>query len=163
MAWLRFFFYSLVSLAALTLVGATVFLVFYILPQQPDGDFAIVKIGGASVIAEVAGDDATRGRGLGGRDAISEGAGMIFPFPYSGFHTFWMKDMKFPIDIFWIENGRVVDLVENAAAFPVGTPDEFLPIYRPDTPARFVLETPAGFAERHNIVIGTPATILQAQ
>lgn len=159
MARFRFFFYSLVSLTALALVGAVVFLVFYVLPQPPRGDFAVVKIGGVSVIAEVAADDAARMRGLGGRNAIRDDAGMLFAFPYSGRHAFWMKDMKFPIDIFWIENNRVVDLVENAAAFPAETSDEFLPVYRPDAPARFVLETPAGFAKRHSIVIGAPITV----
>lgn len=160
MVWLRFFFYSLISLAALALAGAAVFLAFYVLPKTLHGDFAVVKIGGVSVIAEVAADDAARSRGLGGKNALREGAGMLFAFPYSGFHMFWMKDMKFPIDIFWIENNRVVDLVENAIAFPVGTPDKFLPMYRSDVPARFVLETSAGFADHHNIVIGTPVTVL---
>lgn len=161
--WFRFFFYSLISLVILALAGAAVFLRFSILPQSPHGDFTVIKIGGISIIAEVTTDDAARMRGLSGRDEIRDGAGMLFVFPYSGQHAFWMKDMQFPIDIFWLENDRVVDLVENAAAFPPGTPDRFLPVYRPDAPARFVLETPAGFAERHNIVIGISATISQAQ
>jgi uncharacterized protein len=157
--WFRLFFYSLVSLVVLALAGAAVFLVFYILPQSPHDNFAVININGISVIAEIVADDAGRIRGLGGRDKLADGAGMLFVFPRSGIHTFWMKDMKFPIDIFWIENNRVVDLVERAAAFPAGTPDEFLPVYRPDVPARFVFETPAGFAERHGIVIGASATI----
>lgn len=161
MSWFRFFFYSLISLVTLGLAGAAVFLILYVLPNTPSGDFAIINIGNTNVIAEIAATPATHTRGLGGRDALTEGAGMLFVFPHPDFYSFWMKDMKFPIDIFWIENGRVVDLVERAAAFPVGTRDAFLPVYHPDTSAQFVLETPAGFAIRHSIVIGTPATISQ--
>lgn len=163
MNWFRFFFYSFVSLTALALAGAVVFLVFYILPHTPRGDFMTVRIGNADVIAEVVVTPAERARGLGGRDTLAEGAGMLFLFPQSGQHSFWMKDMKFPIDIFWIEDGRVVDMTERANAFPAGTPDVFLPVYRPDAPARFVLETPAGFAARHGITIGTSVVVVLPQ
>ncbi|MDO8600798.1 MAG: DUF192 domain-containing protein [bacterium] len=155
MVWFRFFFYSLVSLIVVALAGAAVFVVLYVLPHTPRGDFVAVRIGGINVIAEVVATPAERARGLGGRDVLTDGAGMLFLFPQSGVYSFWMKDMKFPIDIIWIEDGRVVDVVERAHAFPEGTPDTFLPVYRPDASARFVLETPAGFAARHNIIIGS--------
>lgn len=163
MVWFRFFFYSLVSLTVLALAGVAVFLVFYILPQTPRDDFATVRIGKTNVIAEIAATPAEQVRGLGGREALADGAGMLFVFPQSGVHSFWMKDVKFPIDIIWIEDGRVADIVEQASAFPAETPDAFLPVYRPDTSARMVLEVPAGFAAHNNIVIGTSVTISQAQ
>ncbi len=159
MNWFRFFFYSLISLIVLALAGAAVFVVLYILPPTPRGDFAVVRIGNADVIAEIVATSADRARGLSGRDALVEGAGMLFVFPQSGVYSFWMKNMKFPIDIIWIEDGRVVDIVERAQAFPAGTPDTFLPVYRPDASARFVLEVPAGFAARHGIIIGAPIQV----
>jgi uncharacterized membrane protein (UPF0127 family) len=41
--------------------------------------------------------------GLGGRDELKPNTGMFFVFPSPSVQSFWMKDMKFPIDIVWID------------------------------------------------------------
>lgn len=53
--------------------------------------------------------------GLGGRDGICEYCGMLFDFSGSekGEHVFWMKGMRFDLDILWLDEGRVVWVEKN--------------------------------------------------
>ncbi|MDO8575927.1 MAG: DUF192 domain-containing protein, partial [bacterium] len=75
--------------------------------------------------------------------------GMLFVSPEDGGHAFWMKDMLFPIDILWISaDGRVVYMAENVS------PDTYPQSFRPDAPARYVLELPAGYAGAHGVSVG---------
>jgi uncharacterized membrane protein (UPF0127 family) len=78
---------------------------------------------------------------------------MLFVFPKASIYSFWMPDMNFPIDILWINNGRVVDTDENMTnIFDPANPR----YYSPSSPAQFVLEINAGFIRRNNIRIGDP-------
>ena len=46
-------------------------------------------------------------KGLSGRDNLADDEGMFFVFEKSDIYPFWMKDMKFAIDIIWImEDGN---------------------------------------------------------
>lgn len=97
---------------------------------------------------EIVDTEALQARGLGGRDGLCEHCGMLFPFARSGRHAFWMKDMRFPIDIIWIANGRVVFMEES-----VDFHDQQR-IYVPDEAADSVVELPAGSVKRFGIHIG---------
>lgn len=46
--------------------------------------------------------------GLAGRDSIPAGAGMLFAFDPAGPRRVWMAGMRFPIDIAWIRDGRII-------------------------------------------------------
>jgi uncharacterized membrane protein (UPF0127 family) len=104
-------------------------------------------IGGQQVRLEIARTPGEQALGLGNRDSLSWGHGMLFVYDEPGFFTFWMKRMRFDIDIVWIRDGRVVGI----AAF-VPYPRE-----NPDTPATVrapelvdtVLEVPAGYSRAH--------------
>lgn len=94
-------------------------------------------------------------KGLSGRSNLDNIDGMLFIFPQYHIPLFWMKDMRFPIDIIWISNGKVVDITANA---PVETSDK-LPTYSPRVPINMVLETRAGWAAENNITVGDQLTI----
>lgn len=98
---------------------------------------------GRTFQVEIADTVAKRERGLGGRDALGEGRGMYFPFGAGERWVFWMKDMRFPIDIIWIREGKVVD-IHRSVPVPSGQP---LETYRPSEPADAVLELEAGMAQ----------------
>ncbi len=49
--------------------------------------------------------------GLGERDALPDNTGMLFFFGAPEIRTFWMKGMRFPLDIIWINQNVVVDVV----------------------------------------------------
>ncbi len=107
------------------------------------------------ISVEVAETAAQKMRGLSERDALAPNCGMLFPYAKADYYAFWMKGMRFRLDILWIRDLRIVDLRTN-----VPTPrGETLISYRPRTPADQVLEVEAGYAERHGWTIGDLVTI----
>lgn len=42
-------------------------------------------------------------KGLSGRPSLASGTGMFFLFPTLSKQTMWMPDMKFPLDIVWLD------------------------------------------------------------
>ena len=111
-----------------------------------------VRIGNrVTVPVEVARTEAEKTRGLSGRDRLAPDRGMLFVYEAPVRPLIWMRGMRFPLDILWIRDGRVVDLVRGAKApAPGEAPQEFAP--RED--AQYVLEVPAGFVERQGIAVG---------
>ena len=92
-------------------------------------------------------------RGLSGRESMPTNEGLLFVFPRSDFYGFWMKEMKFPIDIIWIdENSKVVSIARDLK------PSSFPEIFKPSEKSVYVLEVNAGFAAEHNIKIGDYVT-----
>lgn len=116
-------------------------------------EFTRVTLKNVSLLAEVVDSSETREQGLSGRKDIPLNHAMLFLFEKPDYYGIWMKEMQFPIDIFWIKNGVVVDLEENVQ------PSYPLYIYRPDVPAEMVLETRAGLAKINGITIGDTARI----
>lgn len=108
-----------------------------------------VSIGQRKLKAYVADSSETRERGLGGRDSLLSDEAMLFLFDTPALHGFWMKDMRFPIDIIWLDESKRVAWVE-----PNVLPTSFPKIFAPKVPAKYVLETNAGFAAENNIKIG---------
>ena len=111
-----------------------------------------VRMGAAIVQAEVVKTDAAQRKGLGGRSKLPAEDGMLFVFNELDRHSFWMKDMQFPIDIFWIQGDRIVDIRYSVP--PPADENTPLTVYYPQEAANFVLETNAGFAEKESIQIG---------
>ena len=99
-------------------------------------------------------------KGLSGRDSIPEFGGMLFVFEKKKLYSFWMKDMRFPIDILWINDGRVVWIEKNAPPRPPGTPDTEFLTYTSPVEANSVLEIRSGMADRFGINIGDEAEIV---
>lgn len=121
-----------------------------------------MEINGASLLVEVAASSDLRRLGLSGRDGLGENSGMLFVFDREDIYDFWMKDMKFPLDIIWIKNNKVADLEENVPSPLAGAPDASLPVYKPEAPADLVLEVKAGFAGKNQIKIGDEVKILSS-
>lgn len=106
-----------------------------------------------TIAAKVARSDQARERGLAQSDSLAEGTGMLFVFDEESRWGIWMKDMKYPIDIIWINNKKeVVHIVHQA------TPDSYpRKTFKPKEMARYVLEVPAGVAKKHSIGVGDKA------
>ena len=131
-------------------ISAIIFLLFAV-PAWA-GDKPQVCAGETCVDVEIVSSAADMKRGLQGRGSLEEGQGMLFVFPDDYLHQFWMKDMKFSIDIIWLSHDRRVVFV--SADVPACQADP-CPLYRPTQPARYVLEVPVGFASQHKIQPGT--------
>lgn len=102
--------FAIITILVLTVAGG-IFFGFGRKGNLPTGE---VKIGEQVFRVEVAKDMMSRSRGLSGREKLDEGAGMLFIFDSSGKYGFWMKDMKFAIDIVWILGNKIVGFQENA-------------------------------------------------
>jgi uncharacterized membrane protein (UPF0127 family) len=127
--------------------------------QQPALEAATMTVGGVPLAVEVARTPREQQRGLGYRDGLAAGAGMLFVYDEAAERSFWMRGMRFCLDIVWIADDRVVGATEAICPAPAGTPPEAIPSTRSPWPVQFVLEVPAGWMERHQIGTGAPVTI----
>ncbi len=119
-------------------------------PVPPD--MPILRVDGAEFPVELAVTLEERSQGLSGRDSLPSGTGMLFIYEAEGAHTFWMKDMQFPLDFVWISGECLV--VEVTAGAPPPEPGQSpndLPRYSPPGPVRYILEINAGEAETADI------------
>lgn len=99
-------------------------------------------------------------KGLSGRSEIGSD-GMLFVFPNKQKLVFWMKEMKFPLDIIWIADGKVVEITKDVPPPEGGKPLEALPRYSPDSEADMVLEVNAGFANENNLAVGSSVILVK--
>jgi uncharacterized membrane protein (UPF0127 family) len=114
---------------------------------------ANVTVNGVVLVADISANNEQMTKGLSVKDALAENEAMLFVFGNEGEHTFWMKNMKFPIDIIWIDgNKTVVHIEHNLQPCGYGL---LCPTYEPGQDSLFVLETVGGFAEKHDVVQGT--------
>lgn len=122
--------------------------------QEIKGANKVTLPNGQEVTVLVARDPESRRRGLSIVESLEENQGMLFEFDIPGPQSIWMKDMKFPIDIVWMnDEGAVVDIVRNA---PVpGEDDTKLPVYTNQLPAKYVLELPAGATDSADLRVGS--------
>lgn len=113
-----------------------------------------VKVRNLDIVAEIAASDKDKKKGLADRDSLAISEGMLFVYDKSGIYTFWMKDVKFPIDIVWISRDKkIVDIVSSAEPEP-DKDDEDLKRYRPDGESQYILEINAGLAGANGLAIG---------
>jgi uncharacterized membrane protein (UPF0127 family) len=114
-----------------------------------------VTIGDASFAVELAVTPQQQAQGLSGRPGLAPGTGMLFIFESESLHSFWMKDMRFPLDMVWISaEYAVVDITEDVSPPAPSQTTSDLPKYMPAEPAQYVMEINAGEAESADIGIG---------
>jgi uncharacterized protein len=99
-----------------------------------------VQIDGTVYQAKVAYTEADRQKGLGGITEFSGNKAMILAFPSDNTWAIWMKDMKVPIDVVWLDaSKKVVHVVSDISPLE-GTNIRHVP----PVPARYIVELPAG-------------------
>lgn len=108
--------------------------------QVPDKSMQQLQIGDHQLTVEVVNTSASITRGLSGRDHIGK-TGMLFVLPSASQPAFWMKDMKFDLDLVWIGNDQVREITRQAPALDVALSE--LPVYQPSQPINLVLEVPS--------------------
>lgn len=103
---------------------------------------------------EIADTPEKRKTGLSGRDSLAAGSGILFILEGLTKPSFWMKGMKFPIDIIWVRDNVIVDLLQNVPPPVKGQSDSDLTRYAPVTEVNGVLEVNAGVSAAAGIKIG---------
>ena len=115
--------------------------------------YRTVTIGTAHIAAVVAETPQALTQGLGGTTSLPDGHGMLFVMPNPGLWGFWMKDMRYSLDIVWLDaSKKVVYIVADVA------PDTYPKVFTPAAPASYVVELPAGYAARHDVQVGRAAS-----
>ena len=111
----------------------------------------VFDVGGEPVLEVVIDDTpAERAKGLMNVSYMAEDEGMVFIFQKPTNTFFWMKNTLIPLDMFFIKNDTVMYI---AHAVPCEV--DQCPTYGPGQYYDYVIETNAGYADNHSIVIGT--------
>lgn len=114
---------------------------------------AVTLPDGTKIRAELVTTQSDLMRGLKYRDSLDQDAGMLFAYGKPGFYRYWMHEVKFPIDMMWLDRDhRIVQLIHKVP--PCAGPAETCPVYGGDFEALFVLELNAGAAMKHNLKPG---------
>lgn len=92
-----------------------------------------------TILVKTAKTPAEHEKGLSGTSELPVGEGMLFPFESPGRHGFWMKDMKYPIDIFWFDSQFKLIYKELSV-----DPSTYPYVFYPSSDASYVLETRVG-------------------
>ncbi|WP_235969430.1 DUF192 domain-containing protein [Anaeromyxobacter diazotrophicus] len=116
-----------------------------VLIESPSGRVSAVAV-------ELARGEAQLARGLMFRERLGPDEGMLFVFPDTAVHAFWMKNTLIPLDMIFIDEGKtVVGIVERAE--PHSTAPR-----TPGRPSRYVLEVNGGWSAAHGVAAGDRVT-----
>ncbi len=114
-------------------------------------------INGKGIVLDVVTTPQYQALGLARYEYLPADHGMLFLYRDKAPRVFWMKDMKFPIDIVWLDTDVVVGVVENV---PIenSVPDDQLTRYSSPQSVNRVLELNAGTIKDLNLKIGDSIT-----
>ena len=99
-------------------------------------DTAEIRFGQTSYQVELALTPAQRRQGLMYREHLARYGGMLLVYPRSGDHRIWMKNMRIPLRVLWIdEQFRVVQIKRLVPCQAKSCPAFSAPL-----PVRYVLE-----------------------
>ncbi len=134
------------------------------LPKSPAGlPMLPIEVKGSKFIMELALDEATRQRGLGGRRSLASDRGMLFVHKTPEIQSFWMKDCFIDIDIVYVDAQGKVTATYRMKKEPPRKPGESivdyqrrLPGYSSRRSAVLALEFAPGTLDRLDIRMGEP-------
>ena len=123
------------------LIPAFTLLLFLCTACMAQEPYVVLK--GERFTVELAESSEEQALGLMFRDSLPEDHGMLFLFPGEARRSFWMKNTRIPLDIFYFDAERkLVSVSENTP--PCRT--QRCPSYPSTGPAQYVLELRAGKA-----------------
>lgn len=110
---------------------------------------------GSTLQLEIAQSNRDRATGLMYRRSLPRNAGMLFPLPHPYIPKIWMKHVNFPLDIIFINQGKIESIVHNAPPCQSSR----CPVYSPAVPIDTVLELPNGRAEELKLTVGSKVAL----
>lgn len=120
------------------LLALTVLVCSSCVAQDP---YVVLK--GERFTVELARTSDEQALGLMFRDSLADDHGMLFLFPGEARRSFWMRNTRIPLDIFYFDaNLRLVSVAESAQPCR----SQRCPSYPSAAPAQYVLELRAGKA-----------------
>lgn len=110
------------------------------------------------IFVEIADDSDERALGLMGRKELPDGEGMLFVYDREGYPSFWMKNMKVPIDIIFIGSDFKIRQIEQDVQ-PCTEDMLDCPRLTASFSVQYVLEVNSGYTKRRQIKVGNPVTL----
>lgn len=156
--------WTLLALALIVLISPVTMVAQETTPpwrrDLPDGrQQAMITVGTSEILVDLAIDPFEQQLGLGYRNGLDDDTGMLFIGNAPRTRTFWMKGMRFCIDIIWIENGQITGAAESVCPDPEGTDDADRARFSSGEPVTHVLEMPAGWLQQNGYGPGTPVDL----
>jgi len=109
--------------------------------------------GGHEIQAEVEINPVDMQKGMMFRDSLERGHGMLFIHDKPGLYTYWMYQVKIPLDMLWMNaDHRIVEI--SADTPPCKTRASQCPNYGGHYQAQYVLELGGGEAKRLGLQVG---------
>src|SRR3989344_360628 len=102
--------------------------------------------------AKIADTPELREKGVMFVKSLPEKKGMLFIFPESGKHSFWMKNTLIPLDMVWINSNKEIVFIRGNAQ-PCLANEVCVGIV-PNQDAKYVLELKAGSVDRIGLQVG---------
>ncbi len=116
--------------------------------RESGPQFVHMSLASENFRLEVADTDAARQQGLSGRTGLPPNQGMLFMFSHPARQCFWMKDMRFSLDIIWADSAHhVVQVLPDLS--PNTYPQTFCAAN-----TQYVIELPAGTAAHARMQTG---------
>lgn len=128
-----------------------------VMPSVEIGDHtAAFRFASTTFFLEIADDEVERQEGLSNRQGFEEHIdGMLFVLATSSKQSIWMKDMRFALDIIWLDqNWKVVDMAEHVS------PNTYPRTFVPKANADYVIELMSGRAAEMGLKIGDEIKLL---
>jgi uncharacterized membrane protein (UPF0127 family) len=121
------------------------------IPFDEEGTLAFLQEGDTvqTIQIEIAETDSARQRGMMQREGFpDETSGMLFPFEAEEPRSFWMANTPVALDIFFVSaDSQIVRIAKYTTPYSSES-------IASEAPAQYVVETPAGFADRHGLLEG---------
>ncbi len=121
------------------------------IPFRQDGMLTFYRPGEGDLVTiavEIAEGDSAITRGLMQRTSLPERSGMLFLMPQTRVQSFWMANTPLALDITFVgADSAVVNTAKYTQPYSTRSVSS-------DAPARFVVETEAGFADTYGITAG---------
>ena len=119
---------------------------------------AMAAIGEAEIKLEVARTPEQMAKGLMFRSELAGDRGMLFPVEPEQAVEFWMKNVQMPLDIIFIRDGQVQNIVASAPTCDGSS--GFCPQFSSGGPVDQVIEVPAGTAQALGLGVGDSVEII---
>lgn len=150
---------ALISISVLFLLCGSFILLMRNLERRPQDATIptlrsqVVTVGQRDIRVEIAETFDAKTLGLSYRDSLPEDGGMLFIYSKPSAQMFWMHGMRFPLDIVFIRDRRVIQVASDVPS--PSSPDDAPAIVQSKEPADQVLEINAGKAKEWGIVEGS--------
>lgn len=147
---------------AAALLAAAALALFYFLIARGRKAAVVIETPGrppVELTVEVADNPILRAKGLMGRRSLGENEGMLFRFPASGRHAFWMFNTPIPLEALFLSEDGTVE--ETIAMQPCGLDFTRCRLYTPRAESKSVLEVKLNFSKKCGVVPGKSKALIR--